>query len=105
MSPNENHLKLLADAFFSNMAYDPACEYGSIGVDCKRPFGNSDVEGDVLEIIGAAPEGDDGHDACWSSKQREYAAALYQEHLVPYLRKQWHAVNGADRAHASQEVK
>jgi hypothetical protein len=94
VTPNPEDLKKLAGAFFQNLAYDPSCEYGSVGVDCKRPFGNSDVEGDVLEIIGATEEGDDGHDKCWSRNQREYASALYQEHLVPYLREQWRSFNG-----------
>lgn len=86
--PKED-LPKLADAFFKNLTYDPHCAYGSIGVDCKRPFGNSDVEGDVLEIIGAVMEGNDGEDDCWSRHQRMYAAQLYQEHLVPYLQAEW----------------
>ena len=82
-------LAKLADAFFRNLEYDPDCEYGSIGVNCKRPFGNSDVEGDILEIIGAVMEGNDGEDDCWSRHQRQYAASLYQEQLVPYLQAEW----------------
>jgi len=39
----QSDLKLLADAFYDNLCYDDSCEYGSIGVDCKRPFGNSFV--------------------------------------------------------------
>lgn len=31
-------------------------------LDAKRPFGNSDIVADVLEIIGAIPEGEDFHD-------------------------------------------
>jgi hypothetical protein len=89
MNQTEKDLAKLADAFFDNIAYDPACEYGSIGLDCKRPFGNSSVEGDILEIIGAEMQGDDGDGPCWASHQREYAASLYQEKLVPYLREQW----------------
>jgi len=27
------------------------CETGAPGLDCKRPYGNSDVEGDVCEIL------------------------------------------------------
>jgi hypothetical protein len=49
----------LAVAFFANLGRDN-CEYGAIGVNCKRPFGNSDVEGDILEIIGEDFDGDDG---------------------------------------------
>lgn len=89
MNKQQEDLAKLADAFFQHLYYDPSCEYGSIGLDCKRPFGNGDVESDVLRIIGAKPEGDDGHDKCWASHQREYAASLYQEHLAPYLRAEW----------------
>ncbi len=28
------------------------CEYGAPTVDSKRPYGNSDVEGDIAEILG-----------------------------------------------------
>lgn len=77
----------LATAFFDNLQRDD-CEYGAIGVDCKRPFGNSDVEGDILELLGAKPEGDDGDSKCWSSGQREYAAELY-DNLIPYLQKKY----------------
>lgn len=27
------------------------CEYGAPGIDCKRPYGNSDVEYDIAEIL------------------------------------------------------
>lgn len=89
MRDKEADLSKLADAFFDNLIFDNGCEYGSIGTDPKRPFGNSDVEGDVVEIIGAKPEGDDGEDECWSRAQREYASALYSDELIPYLGKQW----------------
>lgn len=77
-------MEKLATAFFDNLQRDD-CEYGAIGVDCKRPFGNSDVEGDILEILGVKPGGDDGDSKCWSSDQREYAASLYGN-LIRYLR-------------------
>jgi hypothetical protein len=89
VSQQDEDLAKLANAFFKNLSHDPYCQYGSIGLDRRRPFGNSDVEGDILEIIGAKPEGDDGEDVCWASRQRRYAASLYKEHLVPYLRKHW----------------
>lgn len=81
-------LAVLAGAFFRELFVDD-CEYGAIGVDPKRPFGNSDVESDILEMLGAEAEGDDGDGPCWSSKQREYARGLYHEHLIPYLRDWW----------------
>ena len=79
---------LLANAFFNALQVDD-CEYGGIGLDSKRPFGNSDADGDILEIIGAEPEGDDGDIQCWSSEQREYAHSLYHEELIPFLREVW----------------
>ena len=71
------HLELLAQAVLANLRRNHDCEFGSIGTDCKRPFGNSDVEGDILEIVGKSPTGDDGDGPCWSSEQRQYARELY----------------------------
>lgn len=88
LQDKQSDLAKLAQAFFDNLRIDD-CEYGAIGVDCKRPFGNSDVEGDILEIIGQEPEGDDCHDSCWSSEQREYALILYRDDLIPFLRQGW----------------
>jgi hypothetical protein len=28
------------------------CEYGAPAIDCKRPYGNSDVESDIRRILG-----------------------------------------------------
>jgi hypothetical protein len=77
-------MEKLATAFFDNLQLDNN-EYGGIGVDCKRPFGNSDVEGDILEIIGARPEGEE---RSWSENQRAYAAALYRC-LIPHLKRKY----------------
>ena len=48
----EDHLKLLRRA---NVGWDD-CEFGAPAIDCKRPYGNSDVIGDIGEILGY-PEG------------------------------------------------
>lgn len=85
----EKDLKKLANAFYKNLLFDDSCEYGYVGLDCKRPFGNSDVESDILEIIKWEPIGDDGYEPCYSSKQLEYARDLYVADLIPYLKKQW----------------
>jgi hypothetical protein len=82
----EDMLKL-EKAFFQNLQRDN-CEYGGIGIDCKRPFGNSDVEGDILELIGATPAGDDGYSECWSRAQHEYAAAMY-DGLIKWLQEKY----------------
>lgn len=47
----EDHLKLLRRAY---VGWDD-CEFGAPAIDCKRPYGNSDVLGDIAEIID--PEG------------------------------------------------
>lgn len=86
---NENSdLYVLADAFFDNLQIDN-CEYGGIGLDSKRPFGNSDVEGDILTMLECEAEGDDGHSACWSYEQLSYARTLYHEKLIPFLQTRW----------------
>lgn len=84
----ENDLKILADAFFNSLSISD-CEYGAIGLDCKRPFGNSDVDRDILEMIGAKPDGADGYDDEFSDEQRDYARSLYHVKLIPFLRKKW----------------
>lgn len=86
MSRRSDMLKL-ADAFYKALERD-RCEYGGWGIDDKRPFGNSDVEGDILEILGAEMEGDDGHYKCWSRHQHQYAASLYDE-LGKFLEAEW----------------
>ena len=80
-------MKALEREFFRCLQRDD-CEYGGIGVDCKRPFGNSDVEADILEIICAIPCGDDGDGPCWASWQREYAATLY-DGLIDWLQSRY----------------
>jgi hypothetical protein len=44
----EDHLKLLRRAY---IGWDD-CEFGAPGIDPKRPYGNSDVIGDIAEILG-----------------------------------------------------
>lgn len=50
----EDHLKLLRRAY---VGWDD-CEFGAPAIDCKRPYGNSDVTGDIAEILGI-PAGED----------------------------------------------
>jgi len=44
----DEHLKLLRRAY---VGWDD-CEFGAPEIDCKRPYGNSDVIGDIGEILG-----------------------------------------------------
>lgn len=83
-SDTKDHLFKLADAYFDHLIFDSAAEYGSIGVDSKRPFGNSYVEGDILKIIGI-PCPRDGY----TDEQEEYARKLYIEKLIPFLKSMW----------------
>lgn len=85
MRDKEKDLKILADAFFAGL-FISDCEYGAIGIDCKRPFGNSNVEGDILAMLKWEVEDES---AGYSSKQRDYARSLYKEELIPYLRRRW----------------
>ena len=48
------HIKLLREA---NINWDD-CEFGAPCIDPKRPFGNSDVYGDIVNILGM-PKVDD----------------------------------------------
>lgn len=84
----QQHLATLADAFFEQLVM-LECEYGAPGLDPKRPFGNSDVERDILVLLDIDPEGDDGDAECFSSRQREYAADLFKVQLIPFLQKAW----------------
>lgn len=44
----DEHIKLLRRAYVS---WDD-CEFGAPAIDCKRPYGNSDVVSDIAEILG-----------------------------------------------------
>lgn len=88
----EEDLELLADAFFENLEISNV-EYGGIGLDPKRPFGNSDARGDILEIIGMEPTELGKMYNEYSKAQLEYADDLYFEKLIPFLRERWMELN------------
>lgn len=77
-------LKKLADAFFDELLLINV-EYGGIGLDPKRPFGNSSVARDMLELIEWKPFFDDEY----SEHQIRYVEYLYHEKLIPYLKNHW----------------
>ncbi len=92
MDIKDSDMEKLEKAFFKNLQRDN-CEYGGIGIDSKRPFGNSDVECDILEDILEENMTCDkcGHDTSedgWSQGRREYAAALY-DNLIDWLQKKY----------------
>ena len=45
----EEHIKLLNNSYVS--WFDGYCDYGVACIDGKRPYGNSDVVGDIHEIL------------------------------------------------------
>ncbi len=65
------HLKLLRKMYVS---WDD-CEFGAPAIDCKRPYGNSYVVGDIAEILGW--ENEDGDEL--SEEQISNATALHAE--------------------------
>lgn len=65
------HIALLRRA---NVGWEH-CEYGAPAIDCKRPYGNGDVEGDVAEILGWTVSADDG----LTAEQSIRAAKLHAE--------------------------
>lgn len=53
----EDLIKLLRHSYVSNHLTD--CEYGAAEIDPKRPYGNSDVTGDIVALLGWQDETDD----------------------------------------------
>jgi hypothetical protein len=77
-----NHLKKLAIAYASQLTFLDSHGFGEWGVDQKRPFGNSSVKIDILEICGIEPADGDSY----SIEQQEYAYSLYRNKLGQFLR-------------------
>lgn len=65
----QQHLKLFKRTYIEKDEYSI---YGTA-------FGNSDVYGDILEILEIEMLGDDGFDPRYSSKQRKFAEELFSE--------------------------
>ncbi len=70
MQITKQHVKLAKRMY---VGWDD-CEYGAPAIDPKRPYGNSDVEGDIADILGWKV-GEDG----LSEKQSEEASRLHLE--------------------------
>lgn len=91
-------MRALIDAFYKNLYFDDSMEYGAPMLNPKRPFGNSCVESDILEIINWRMRGRDEYGPCYADYQYEYARWLYTEKLVPALRAIWNSMK--DITHA-----
>lgn len=82
---NADLLKL-ADAFFENLERGRG-EYGGWGQDDKRPFGNSDTDYDIAEIIGLTlPDYDTEYDSY--IVHTDYCRELYSN-LGDFLKTTW----------------
>ena len=99
----KDDLKKLADAFYKNLEITP-WEFGGIGLDPKRPFGNSDSCRNMLKIIGWKPEGKN-EDEPYTEKQVDYVYNLYPKRLIPFLQKNWKIYTGASMSVAETAVK
>ena len=67
------------------------CEYGAPAIDCKRPYGNSDVEGDIAEILGWQLIKDNHGDELLSQEQGSKANELHNDllEIIPQIIKEY----------------
>lgn len=72
---NENHLRLLKNMYVS---WDD-CEFGAPQINPKRPYGNSDVEGDIAEILGLELFEDAYGEKHISKEQNIYINKIHKE--------------------------
>jgi len=71
------HVDLLTNA---NIDYVSGCEWGWLGLDCKRPFGNGDMTGDMAKIMGIEQiETDEGPQ--WPKGTHEKMVKIFEEEL------------------------
>ena len=72
----QDHLKLLRRMYVD---WDD-CEYGAPSINPKRPYGNSDVENDIAEIINFPKKGNwDKEDEIWNEKAEEELFYLHKQ--------------------------
>lgn len=71
----EEHIKLLSNAY---VRWDD-CEFGAPEIDPKRPYGNSDVIGDIAEILGLKKNICPHCGECLDSKDEERLTTLHKE--------------------------
>jgi len=86
-SNKQEHLRLLAIAYYQELEFIDNYGAGSPMLDSKRPFGNSGYEGDILDILELEPEDEEDGDKVWSKDQYDYARELYTQDLTPYLKE------------------
>jgi len=71
----EEHLKLLRNAV---IRWEDA-EFGAPAIDCKRPYGNSFVYGDIAEILNIKAAKFCEHEREFSQEQLNLMEKLHQE--------------------------
>lgn len=71
------HILLLRASYVNDSLSD--CEYGAAEIDCKRPYGNSDVESDIAEILGIAVIHDDDGEEDLRPEDRERCRMLHEQ--------------------------
>lgn len=74
-SVTEDHLKLLKRMYVSWNS----CEYGAPEINPKRPYGNSDVEGDIAEILELELFEDNRGEKHLSKEQGEFINKIHNE--------------------------
>ena len=84
MPTKQEHLRLLAKAWFSQLVWSDAYGYGGWMVDLHRPFGNSSVEEDILDLLGF--ETHEEFQDTYPFWETDYATELYKE-LGSYLKQ------------------
>jgi hypothetical protein len=69
------HIKLLSKMWVSW----ESGEFGAPAIDCKRPYGNSYVIGDIAEILGLQPQTDEYGEVTFSEAQEEFMNEIHKE--------------------------
>lgn len=55
------------------------CEFGAPCIDCKRPYGNSDVVGDIAEILRKKTGNRNKDDFDWTEEFSDWASDLHKQ--------------------------
>lgn len=71
----KEHIALLKKAYVS---WD-SCEFGAPSIDCKRPYGNSDVKMDMVDILGYKVFEDSYGEKHLTKEQSDFLDKLHQE--------------------------
>jgi hypothetical protein len=86
----EDHIELLANEVVKNLQVLNGGEATYIGLDFKRPFGNSDYVKDLCNIIKLKP----AKDGDFTDAQEDYAISLYEKSVIPYIKKRFKKSKG-----------